>query len=83
MDHLNTHSIASLYETFPAEEAKRLRDKLEIHSTPKHGSWFNMAERELNVINHGLSARRSTIEQMRKHDRADEERNGGMEPETQ
>jgi transposase len=55
MDNLNTHSVASLYETFPAEEAKRLRDKLEIHYTPKHGSWLNMAEIELNVINnHGL-----------------------------
>jgi hypothetical protein len=67
MDNLNTHSIASLYETFPAEEAKRLRDKLEIHSTPKHGSWLNMAERKMNVINNqGLSARIPTIEQMRK-----------------
>jgi transposase len=66
MDNLNTHSIASLYETFPAEEAKRLRDKLEIHYTPKHGSWLNMAEIELNVINnHGLSPRIPDIEQMR------------------
>jgi transposase len=66
MDNLNTHSIASLYETFPAEEAKRLKDKLEIHYTPKHGSWLNMAEIELNVINnHGLSPRIPTIEQMR------------------
>jgi hypothetical protein len=44
MDNLNTHSVASLYETFPTEEAKRLRDKLEIHYTPKHGNWLNMAE---------------------------------------
>ena len=59
MDNLNTHGIASLYETFPADEARRLRDKLEIHYTPKHGSWLNMAEIELNVINnHGLSRRR-------------------------
>jgi transposase len=58
MDNLNTHSIASLYETFPAEEAKRLWDKLEIRYTPKHGSWLNMAEIELNVINNrGLSER--------------------------
>jgi transposase len=63
----NTHSVASLYETFPAEEAKRLRDKLEIHYTPKHGSWLNMAEIELHVINnHGLSERIPDIEQMRK-----------------
>jgi transposase len=67
MDNLNTHNVASLYETFPAEEAKRLRDKLEIHYTPKHGSWLNMAEIELNVINnHGLSGRIPTIDQMRK-----------------
>jgi transposase len=67
MDNLNTHSIASLYETFPAEEAGRLRDKLEIYYTPKHGSWLNMAEIELNVINnHGLPKRIPDIEQMRK-----------------
>jgi transposase len=66
MDNLNTHSVASLYETFPAEEARRLRDKLEIHYTPKHGSWLTMAEIELNVINnHGLSERIPDIEQMR------------------
>jgi transposase len=67
MDNLNTHSVASLYETFPAEEAKRLRDKKDIHYTPKHGSWLNKAEIELNVINnHGLSARIPDIERMRR-----------------
>jgi transposase len=67
MDNLNTHSITSLYETFPPSEAKRIKDKLEIHYTPKHGSWLNMAELELNVINnHGLSPRIPAIEQMRK-----------------
>jgi transposase len=67
MDNLNTHGIASLYETFPADEAKQIKDKLEIHYTPKHGSWLNMAEIELNVINnHGLSSRIPAIEQMRK-----------------
>jgi hypothetical protein len=50
MDHLNTHSPASLYEAFPPIEAKRLADKLEIHYTPKHGSWLNMAEIELSVL---------------------------------
>jgi transposase len=66
MDNLNTHTAASLYETFPAEEAARLRDKLEIHYTPKHGSRLNMAEIELNVINnHGLSQRIPAIEQMK------------------
>ncbi len=43
MDNLNTHAGSSLYETFEPEEAKRILDKLEIHSTPKHGSWLNMA----------------------------------------
>ncbi len=50
MDQLNTHSPASLYEAFPPAEAKRLADKLEIHHTPKHGSWLNMAEIELGVL---------------------------------
>ena len=49
MDQLNTHSPASLYEAFPPAEAKRLADKLEIHYTPTHGSWLNMAEIELSV----------------------------------
>ena len=46
-DNLNTHTPASLYEAFPPAEAKRLADKLELHYTPKHGSWLNMAEIEL------------------------------------
>jgi hypothetical protein len=50
MDNLNTHSIASLYETFPPEEARRLAERLDIHYTPKHGSWLNMAEIELSVL---------------------------------
>jgi hypothetical protein len=50
MDHLNTHSPASLYQAFPPAEAKRLADRLEIHYTPKHGSWLNMAEIELSVL---------------------------------
>src|ERR671927_284240 len=50
MDQLNTHSPASLYEAFPPGEAKRLADRLEIHHTPKHGSWLNMAEIELSVL---------------------------------
>ncbi len=50
MDQLNTHSPASLYAAFPPAEAKRLADKLEIHLTPKHGSWLNMAELELSVL---------------------------------
>jgi transposase len=50
MDNLNTHSIASLYETFAPDEARRLVERLEIHHTPKHGSWLNMAEIELSVL---------------------------------
>ena len=50
LDQLNTHSPASLYAAFPPAEAKRLADKLEIHYTPKHGSWLNMAELELSAL---------------------------------
>jgi hypothetical protein len=50
MDNLNTHTPASLYEAFPPAEAKRIADKLEIHYTPKHGSWLNMAEIELSAL---------------------------------
>jgi hypothetical protein len=49
-DNLNTHSGGALYEAFPAQEAKRLCDRLEFYSTPKHGSWLNMAETELSVL---------------------------------
>lgn len=50
MDNLNTHTVASLYEAFPAQEARRLAQKLEIHYTPKHGSWLNIAEIELSAM---------------------------------
>jgi hypothetical protein len=50
LDNLNTHSIGSLYEAFPPAEARRLVEKLEIHYTPKHGSWLNMAESELSIL---------------------------------
>ncbi len=50
LDNLNTHAPASLYEAFPPAEAKRLWDKLEIHHTPKHGSWLNIAEIELSAL---------------------------------
>jgi hypothetical protein len=50
MDNLNTHKAASLYEAFPPEQARRILDRLEIHHTPKHGSWLNMAEIELSVL---------------------------------
>ena len=50
MDNLNTHNIASLYEAFEPCEARSLAEKLEIHYTPKHGSWLNMAEIELSIL---------------------------------
>jgi transposase len=50
LDNLNTHSTGSLYEAFEPAEARRLADKLEIHYTPKHGSWLNMAEIEIGVL---------------------------------
>ena len=50
LDNLNTHRTASLYETFPAVEARRIAKRLEFHYTPKHGSWLNMAEIEFSVL---------------------------------
>jgi len=50
MDNLNTHSIASLYKAFPPEEARRIAKKLEVHYTPKHGSWLNIAEIGINIM---------------------------------
>jgi hypothetical protein len=50
MDNLNTHKSASLYEAFPPHEARRILERLEFHYTPKHGSWLNMAEIELSVL---------------------------------
>lgn len=50
-DNLNTHDGASLYEAFPPAEARRLLDRIEWHYTPKHGSWVNMAETEIGIMN--------------------------------
>lgn len=50
LDNLNTHSLASLYEAFEPEEARRIARKLDLHYTPKHGSWLNMAEIELSAL---------------------------------
>lgn len=57
-DNLNTHSIASLYAAFPAEEAHRLARRLEIHHTPRNGSWLNVAEIELSVLSRQCLNRR-------------------------
>ena len=58
MDNLNTHTGASLYEAFEPQEARRLLDRLDIHYTPKHGSWLNMAEIELGVLSRQCLNRR-------------------------
>jgi len=58
MDNLNTHKKASLYEAFEPAEAKRIADKLEIHYTPKHGSWLNIAEIEISVLSRQCLAER-------------------------
>lgn len=66
MDNLNTHNAASLYTDFPPEEARQLAERLEIHYTPKHGSWLNIAEIELSVLKRQcLAGRIPCIQQMR------------------
>jgi hypothetical protein len=77
MDNLNTHNTASLYEAFAPAEALRLAERLEIHYTPKHGSWLNIAEIELSVLKRQcLPERIADIDLMRKQVRAwNEDRN--------
>ena len=58
LDNLNTHNGASLYESFPPEEAHRLLSRLEFHYTPKHGSWLNIAEIELSILSRQCMNRR-------------------------
>ena len=58
MDNLNTHTGGSLYKAFPPEQAKRILDKLDIHYTPRHGSWLNMAEIELSILSRQCLDRR-------------------------
>ena len=66
MDNLNTHKASSLYKAFPPTEARRIIKRLEIHYTPKHGSWLNMAEIELNVMTRQcLSRRIDTIDRLK------------------
>ena len=57
-DNLNTHGGGSLYEQYPPEEARRLLDQIELHYTPKHGSWLNMAESEISILSRQCLARR-------------------------
>lgn len=77
LDNLNTPSISSLYEAFSAQEALRLAKRLELHFTPKHGSWLNIAEIELSVLKRQcLPERIPQMELMREHVKAwEEERN--------
>ena len=66
MDNLNTHKAASLYKAFPPSEARRIIKRLEIHYTPKHGSWLDIAEIELNVMTRQcLSRRISTLDKLK------------------
>ena len=78
MDNLNTHSLGSLYEAFSPEEARRIIHRLEVVHTPKHGSWLNMAEIELNVLSRQCLARRIPDKQTLIHETADwqNKRNG-------
>ncbi len=66
MDNLNTHTGASLYKAFEPKEARRILEKLEIHYTPKHGSWLNMAEIELSILSRQCLDRRIPDQEMLK-----------------
>lgn len=81
MDNLNTHAPASLYEAFAPAEAKRIADRLEIHYTPKHGSWLDMAEIELGILSRQCLDRRiPEIGELKRHVSAwESERNAKKE----
>src|SRR6476659_1521118 len=66
MDNLNTHKLASLYEAFPPEQARRIAERIEVHHTPKHGSWLNVAEIELSVLSRQCLDRRiESVDELR------------------
>ena len=70
-DNLNTHNISSLYEAFEPEEARRIWERIELHHTPKHGSWLDMAEIELSAYTKEcLNRRIGTIEEVKKQSEA-------------
>ena len=80
MDNLNTHKPSSLYDTFSPEEAKRIWDRFEFIYTPKHGSWLNMAEIELHVLNRQcLNRRIGDLETMKREVRAWQKNRNGKE----
>lgn len=67
MDNLNTHKLASLYEAFPPDQARRIAERIEVHHTPKHGSWLNVAEIELSVLGRQCLDRRiASVEELLK-----------------
>ena len=71
LDNLNTHKLASLYEAFAPAEARRLAERFEIHHTPKHGSWLNVAEIELSILSRQcLDQRISSIKELKAQVRA-------------
>jgi hypothetical protein len=79
-DNLSTHKTGSLYEAFPPEEAHRLAKRLEIHHTPKHGSWLNIAEIELSALtSQCLDRRIPDVETLRKETKAWEKRRNGLQ----
>jgi hypothetical protein len=74
-DHLNTHGIGALYEAFPPEQARRLASRLELHQTPKHGSWLNLAESALSALTlQGLDRRIPELETLREETQQWEQR---------
>ena len=77
LDNLNTHRIPSLYQSFPAAEARRIAKRLEFHHTPKHGSWLNMAEIEFSVLSRSYPRKRLPDEESlcRKVQALEQERN--------
>jgi len=80
MDNLRTHTAGALYERFEPAEAKRIRDRFEFVYTPKHGSWLDMAEIELNVLNNQCLGRRiGSIEQVRDEVEAWEQARNGFD----
>jgi transposase len=81
MDNLNTHTPASLYQTFEPAKARRILEKLEIHYTPLHGSWLNMAEIELSALaRQGLSRRIGTREELEREAQAWQDRRNEAAP---
>ena len=81
LDNLNTHKIGSLYDAFPPEQAHSIARKLEFHTTPKHGSWLNIAEIEWAVLANRCPDRRPDEASLRKHVQANiKERNAKAEP---